>query len=151
MIGAGKPTYIMQSMIYCLCPFLGEKFIFLKIIYFRQRGREGERGETHQRDCLSHAPYWGPGLTSNPGMCPNWELNRRPFGLQSGAQSIEPHQPGQKFYFLIGSLVMQSHFQKLYRNVAIWFSPVQKFSLKKSRSEWHYSLNFPALESHRKE
>ena len=27
-------------------------------------------------------------------MCPDWELNRRPFGFQAGAQSTEPHQPG---------------------------------------------------------
>ena len=42
--------------------------------------------------CLLHAPYWGPGR--NPGMCPDWESNQRPFGLQVGAQSTEPHQPG---------------------------------------------------------
>ena len=34
--------------------------------------------------CLSHASYEGP------GMCPDWES----FGVQSGAQSTEPHQPG---------------------------------------------------------
>ena len=28
------------------------------------------------------------------GMCPNWELNQRPFGLQARAQSTELHQPG---------------------------------------------------------
>ena len=32
-------------------------------------------------------------LTSNPGMCPDWESNRQPFGWQSSAQSTEPHQP----------------------------------------------------------
>ena len=30
----------------------------------------------------------------NPGMCPDWESNRRPFGLQACTQSTEPHQPG---------------------------------------------------------
>ena len=34
-------------------------------------------------------------LAYNPGMCPDWELNRQPFGSQSGAQSTEVHQPGQ--------------------------------------------------------
>ena len=42
--------------------------------------------------CLSCAPYWGPGL--HPGLCPDWELNWRSFGLQAGIQSTEPHQPG---------------------------------------------------------
>ena len=38
---------------------------FLKIlfIYFKQRGREGEReGEKYLCGCLSCTPYWGPGL-----------------------------------------------------------------------------------------
>ena len=34
-------------------------------------------------------------LAHNPGMCPDWELNQRPSGLQAGAQPTEPHQPGQ--------------------------------------------------------
>ena len=33
-------------------------------------------------------------LACNPGMCPDWESNQRPFGLQSSTQSTEPHQPG---------------------------------------------------------
>ena len=43
--------------------------------------------------CLSHAPPTGD-LAYKPGMCPDWESNWRPFGLQAGAQSTEPHQPG---------------------------------------------------------
>ena len=34
-------------------------------------------------------------LAHNPGMCPDWELNQQPFGLQAGTQSTEPHQPLQ--------------------------------------------------------
>ena len=33
-------------------------------------------------------------LACNPGMCPNWDLNWRPFDSQAGAQSTEPQQPG---------------------------------------------------------
>ena len=33
-------------------------------------------------------------LAHNRGMFPDWELNQRPFGLQAGTQSTEPHQPG---------------------------------------------------------
>ena len=72
-------------------------FIFKDFILFifRQRGREGEReGEEHQCVVASHVPPTGD-LACNPGMCPDWELNQRPFGLQARAQSTEPHQPGQ--------------------------------------------------------
>ena len=47
---------------------------------FRERVREGEReGEKHQCVVDSRAPPNGD-LACNPGMCPDWELNRRPFG-----------------------------------------------------------------------
>ena len=70
---------------------------FLKRFYlfiFREKGREGEReGEKHQYVVASHTPPNGD-LARNPGMCPDWELNQQPFGLQAGTQSTEPHQPG---------------------------------------------------------
>ena len=37
-------------------------------------------------------------LVCNPGMSPDWELNQRPFALQSSAQSTEPYQPGLPLY-----------------------------------------------------
>ena len=43
----------------------------------------------------SRAPPSGD-LAHNPGMCPDWELNRKSFGSLDGAQSTEPHQPGPK-------------------------------------------------------
>ena len=33
-------------------------------------------------------------LAGNPGICPDWESNQRPFGSQAGTQSTEPRQPG---------------------------------------------------------
>ena len=38
--------------------------------------------------------------TWNPGMCPVWELNPQPFGLQGDAPPPEPHRPGPE-HFLI--------------------------------------------------
>ena len=74
-------------------------WIFFKRFYlfiFRQRGREGGReGEKHQCLFASCMPPTGA-LTRNPGMCPDWELNQRPFGLQGSTQSTEPLQPGPK-------------------------------------------------------
>ena len=60
-------------------------------MYFRQRGREEEReGEKHQCVVASPAPPIGD-LACNPGMCPDWESNQQPLGLQAGTQSTEPH------------------------------------------------------------
>ena len=51
----------------------------------------GEReGEKHQRVVASHASPTGD-LACNPGVCPDWELNQKPLGLQVGAQSTETH------------------------------------------------------------
>ena len=69
---------------------------FLKkilFIYFKERGREGERGEKHQCVVASHVPPTGD-LARSPVIGSDWELNQQPFGSQSGAQSTEPHQPG---------------------------------------------------------
>ena len=76
---------------------------FLKdfIYLFLERGREGKReGEKHQCVVASLAPPTG-NLARNPGMCPEWELSRPPFGVQAGTQSNEPHQPGLIAYLLL--------------------------------------------------
>ena len=59
-------------------------------LLFRETGREKERERKHQCVVASRAPPTGD-LARNPGMCPDWELNWRPFGLQASAQSTEPH------------------------------------------------------------
>ena len=45
--------------------------------------------------CVNGLPLAAPtgDLAHNPGMYPDWELNKRPFGSQAGTQSTEPHQP----------------------------------------------------------
>ena len=56
---------------------------FLKILFiylFRERGRERERkGGKHQYVVAFHVDPTGD-LAYNAGMCPDWELNRQPFG-----------------------------------------------------------------------
>ena len=67
------------------------------LFIFRERGEEGEReGKKHQCVVASHAPHTRD-LAHCPGMCPDQELNQQPFGSQTSAQSIEPHQPGLSF------------------------------------------------------
>ena len=68
---------------------------FIYLFIFRERGREGERGGVkHQYVVPSHAPPTRD-MACNPGMCPDWELNRQPRGSQSGTKSADPYQPGQ--------------------------------------------------------
>ena len=66
-----------------------------KILFsFRERRREGEReGDNHQCVVVSCVPPTED-LARNPGMCPDWELNQRPFSVQAHTQSTELHQPG---------------------------------------------------------
>ena len=72
---------------------------------FRQRGREGKReGETYQRVVASCVPPTGD-LAHNPGTCPDWESNLRPFGSHMDTQSTELHQPELKSIFLNHSSV----------------------------------------------
>ena len=88
-------------------------FSFFKdfIYLFLDRGEGRERGK-HQCVVASHPPPTGD-LAHNPGMCPDWDSNWRPFSSQAGTQSTEPHQPGPL------------HFLKEYLRTSIftWNSP----------------------------
>ena len=70
----------------------------------RGEGREKETkrnidaGKKHQL-VASHAPPTGD-LAHNPGMCPDWESNSRPFGSQASSQTTEPHQPGLSNFWM---------------------------------------------------
>ena len=81
--------------------FLDIWIVLLRLSYFfktffREKGKEGEReGEKHHCAATSSVPPTGD-LARNPGMCPGWESNQRPFGLQAGTQSTEPQQPGRQ-------------------------------------------------------
>ena len=100
------PVTLESSSKYALCVLsfikydiheIHHSFFFSILFIFQERGREGERkGEKHQCVVASHVPPTGD-LACNPGLCPDWESNWQPFALQSGAQSTEPHQPGQEF------------------------------------------------------
>ena len=56
--------------------------------------------DTSMCGCLSRA--LAGDLVRNPGMCPDWELNWRPFGSWAGTQSTEPHQAGVQSYLMPG-------------------------------------------------
>ena len=78
---------LVAKCLLCIASLLLNKLI-IQIFYlfvFRERGREGEsEGEKHQHVVTSHMPSTR-NLAHNPGMCPDWELNRQTFGSQAGA------------------------------------------------------------------
>ena len=90
-----KITWLQQQL-YSQTKYVFSLKCFINF-FFRQRGREGGReGEKHQCVVASCTPPTGD-VACSPGMCPDWESNRRPFGSQAGARSTEPHQPGPKY------------------------------------------------------
>ena len=83
--------------------FYIKNFLMKRSLYFFQRfylfiykEREGRKKERER-----NVNVWLP-LTCSPlgtwpttqGMCPDWESNQWPFGLQTGTQSSDSHQPG---------------------------------------------------------
>ena len=94
--------------------FIFKNFLKDFIYLFLGRGeeREKERGRNidvwDKQLVVSCMPLTGD-LAHNADLCPDWESNQQPFGLQAGAQFTEPHQPGQDFlkknvYFQICNL-----------------------------------------------
>ena len=89
-------------------------FYFLKDFIYLFLDSEGERErEKHQCVVASCLPPTRD-LASNPDMCPEGELNWRPFGSQSGAQSTEAHQPGLGKLFFIWPGLYHSYYLPLY-------------------------------------
>ena len=76
-------------------------FIYFKRFYlfmFRERGREGDReGEKHQCVVASHVAPTGD-LVCNPGMCPDWESNQQPFGLQPALNPLSYTSQGSGLF-----------------------------------------------------
>ena len=73
-------------------------FIFLKILFiiFLEREEGRERGREHQCVVASQVPPTRD-LALNPGMCPDQESNKSPFGSQVGTQSLS-HTCNGKFF-----------------------------------------------------
>ena len=76
-------------------------FLFLRfyLFIFRERGREGEK----ERNINVWLPLMWPPLgtwRSNPSMCPDWESNRQPFGLQPALNPLTYARQGGFFFFI---------------------------------------------------
>ena len=125
-----------------LAIYVVKLFVRFYLFILRERGREGEREEEkHQCVLASHAPpTWN--LTYNPGMCPDWESNRKPFGLQAGTQSMESHQPGLCYKTLrVKSFKRHSGFRKiLWKQKEQWFLSYKQAPILTS---WHAEIQTP--------
>ena len=82
-----------------------------KILCIFREGKGGRKRGKHQCVVASCTPRTR-GLAHNPGMSPDWESNRRPFGSQAGTQSTEPHQPGPHLVGLNDILELVDWFKK---------------------------------------
>ena len=74
-------------------PLHSSFFFRFYLFIFRERRKEGERGEKYQCVVASCAPPTGD-PACNPGTYTNWESNQQPSDLQASTQSTEPQQPG---------------------------------------------------------
>ena len=83
------------------CPNLLQVFKGFIYLFFRERGREGEsEGEKHQCVGASHVAPTGD-LACNPGMCPDWDSNGRPFGLQPVLSPLSYTSQGSFTFLMI--------------------------------------------------
>ena len=51
-------------------------------------------------------------LAHNPGVCPDWESNMRPFSSQASTQSTEPHQAGQDLFWSLQETIYVKYLEQ---------------------------------------
>ena len=95
------------------CLIFSSTFIFIYLLLERGEGREKERERNINVWEIWTQPSTQPcALTGGP----DWQ----PFGLQAGAQSTEPHQPGPIFSSFYWRLSKSRHFKS-------WWSLIYQF------------------------
>ena len=106
--------FSLSIWFYCLL-FFCKHFIYFLSERGEGREKEEERNlwEKH-RSVASRTPP-SRDLAHNPGTCPDWEPNSRPFNSQSRAQSTEPHQPVPLL-----TIFWNSYFRKYFSVWLMW-------------------------------
>ena len=118
------------------------KNIFVCVFTVFDRCEEGEsKEEKHQCEratsisCLCMCTLvWGP--THNPGMCPDWELDRQPFALQDDTQPTEPHWSGPVLYLDFGGVTWIYTVIKLHRTTHAHTMCIHTQSTNKAGKIW---------------
>ena len=98
---------MVKMVNFVLCAFY-HNFITFKILFIF-KGEEREKERKRNMDMRNIYPILlvlvpTRDQTCNPGMCPNWESNRRPFTLQDNDQPTEPQWSGQQQFEKIYNL-----------------------------------------------
>ena len=92
-----QPLIVFQTHVRCswfwFFFLLFKKILFIYLLL--ERGRQGDINVWLPLTC----PPTGD-LACEPGMYPDWESNRQPFGSQAGTQSTEPHQSETLIYLV---------------------------------------------------
>ena len=107
-------------------------FIFYFINLFLERGEGKEKKRVRNMNVwlpLTH-PLLGS-LSHNPGMCPDWESNQQPFGLQAGTQPLShPSQGLWSILIFVKGVRSVSRFIFLLVDVQFFLAPfVEKTKL----------------------
>ena len=98
VVSLAKLKFIDWEKYYTIFIYLFFRFYLFIYLFLGKGERVGKReGGKHQCVVASCMPPTGD-PACNPGMCPDWESNRQPFGSQASTQSTEPHQPGLSIF-----------------------------------------------------
>ena len=92
-------TFLIEGFIFLIMNL--RNFLKILFIYF-WRERKGGRKREREKAWTSHTC---PGIltgeqTLNPGMCPDWELNQRPFLCRMMPDQLSHTGQGKFFFFL---------------------------------------------------
>ena len=111
---------IQHLWVYIIYHFFKILFIYL----FLERRREGEgRRETSLCGCPCVPPTGD--LAYNPGLCPDWELNRQLFGSQAGTHSIPWATPARAEVNTYFNIFESESYLKYHR----WLSAKQLYDI----------------------
>ena len=104
---------------------------FLKILLiFRDRVREGDRGNINQLPLTHPLLEVGGDLAHDARLCPDRESSLRPLDSQAGTQPSEPHQPGPiHLFYHVYSVITKKSFPKSQKLIPVFLFPSFSFRM----------------------
>ena len=132
------------------CTVVSLFFFFFKILFilFLERGKGKEKERERNISGWFPLPHPPTGdLVCNPGICPYWELNWRPFGSQAGLNPLSYSSQGYKLLFISISISFISDwiFSVLLRFSPRFFTILIKSVLNSASDRLHISILFSSF------